>query len=157
MNVKVVQEDEERLLVATVDIAPHEVIVPLTGDLSAEPEMYSIQTGFKEHVLVSNEIRYSNHECVSPAAYFDFSCKPWVLKARRHIKQNEQVTSDYTTTEYKMAAGFDCKCNNVACRKVVKGFYYLSKTEKEELIRKKHVSPVIISLHERDTSKQGLI
>ena len=157
MNVKVVQEDEERLLVATVDIAPHEIIVPLTGDLSAEPEMYSIQTGFNEHVLVSNEIRYSNHECVSPAAYFDFSCKPWVLKARRHIKQNEQVTSDYTTTEYKMAAGFDCKCNNVACRKVVKGFYYLSKTEKEQLIRKKEVSPVIILLHERDTSKQGLI
>ena len=64
---------------------------------------------------------------------------------RRDIKKGEDITFDYTTTEYEMARAFKCLCGVANCLGEVKGFKFLS--PKEKVRREKELSPVMRKLH----------
>ena len=67
--------------------------------------------------------------------------------ATRDIKIGDELTYDYATEQYAYAAPFQCTCNDISCRGLVKGFSGLSSKEKQRLwdycsphVQKKHNS-----------------
>ena len=52
------------------------------------------------------------------------------LVAERDIKKGEDITVDYTTTEYESARPFKCLCGVVGCPGEMKGFKFLPAEEK---------------------------
>lgn len=141
-------------LIAAVDIFPGEDILSVKeGKRYPEPNRHTLQTAEKDHVEVINELRYTNHECVTANAFFDFNRNPWVLMSQKFIKRGEPITYDYVTTEYKVTESFKCKCNSEKCRNFIGGFFHLNDKEKEELINNNKVSPTIIALHNENRFK----
>ena len=141
-------------LIAAVDIFPGEDILSVKeGKRYPEANRYTLQTAEKDHVEVINELRYTNHECVTANAFFDFNRNPWVLMSQKFIKRGEPITYDYVTTEYKVTKSFKCKCNSEKCRNFIGGFFHLNDKEKEELINNNKVSPAIIALHNENRFK----
>lgn len=76
---------------------------------------------------------FINHSC-APNAFIDFKKKSF--RALRPIRKNEEITINYLATEYdmeKMGTSFICKCASKGCFKKIRGFRYLSKSEKNRL------------------------
>jgi hypothetical protein len=55
------------------------------------------------------------------------------LTAVRPINPGEEVTFNYNTTEYEMAAPFACHCGSVFCAGEIRGFKYLDRRQRERL------------------------
>jgi len=149
-NVAVSIKGCSKFLAASKDFQVGEEILKISGLVTASPTMHSMQTGMDEHTQIDNIARYTNHKCCTPNGYYDSSYTPWMLKCLRPIKKGESITYDYVTTEYKMSDEFNCDCGNEKCRKYIRGFFYLSKEEKEQLIADGLVSSVIKEMHNRD-------
>lgn len=76
--------------------------------------------------------------------FFNHSCDPntWVkiidkrafLVALRNIKNDEEITFDYSTTMLNDDWSMLCKCGNKSCRKIIKEFKYLPKDIQEKYI-----------------------
>jgi hypothetical protein len=85
----------------------------------------------------------TNHSC-DPSCYTQLSVQPpsalnaaqtatASLIARRSIAAAERLTFDYVSTEWDMAAPFDCACGAASCRGRIAGFRYLTAEQKASL------------------------
>ncbi len=77
--------------------------------------------------------QYINHSC-SPNTRLDLDTLSFI--ASKDVLAGEEITYHYCTTEFDLAAKneeFYCKCGSRNCLKVIKGFKYLSKEQKEGL------------------------
>jgi SET domain-containing protein len=76
---------------------------------------------------------FINHSC-SPNTKLD-TVHRWFI-ALKNIKKNEEITFNYLTTEWDMkrwGTDFECLCNSKKCFKHIKGFKYLSYSQKLKL------------------------
>ena len=132
-------------------------LTDLWGPLYDKPTCYTIHVTPDKHVEPQGVMKFANHSC-SPNARFVFSMQNrspsleieeghtvfWHLVACRDIKKGEDITFDYTTTEYTMARPFDCLCGADSCLGSVSGFKFLSPDQKRK--RLKFLSPVVKEL-----------
>jgi hypothetical protein len=96
-----------------------------------------------QYVITKNKNDYyDTEECF--IQYMNHSCKPNVVVSNREngdfafisyrdMSENEELTYNYTTTEYISAAPFMCSCQNDNCIGAYTGFKYLKDEEKKEL------------------------
>ncbi|XP_068702261.1 uncharacterized protein [Montipora capricornis] len=128
------------------DILSGSFLTDLWGPVLHYPHMYTVQVDINKHVEPRGPLKRFNHSC-EPNARFIYECRNvehsdldindgvfWHVIALRDIKKGEDVTLDYTTTEYDMAQGFQCKCKAKNCLGEVKGFKYLSSVQQRERI-----------------------
>jgi hypothetical protein len=119
-------------VVALAPIAAGEVLLYVNGRVVDRPSRYSVQIGAHEHVdppvpddladdMDRHAWRFLNHSCAPNAAL-----RGRTLVALRDIGRGDEITFDYATTEYEMAAPFPCGCGAPACRGVIRGFRHLS-------------------------------
>lgn len=128
---------------AQKNIAEGETIITLKGVFKDFPSKYSIQVDAHIHLhpLHDNPHRDHsiwtslNHNCI-PNSYI--STKDMTLKSLTEIAAGEEITFNYNSTEYDMAAPFNCDCKSKNCYGEIKGFKYLSPTRQTEL------SPIIL-------------
>jgi len=75
---------------------------------------------------------FINHSC-DPNARIDFSLMNYV--ALRNIKEGEEITWNYLTTEYDLEdeIKFNCKCGSKKCLGRIKGFKFLTRGQKQSL------------------------
>ena len=146
-----------KALVAAQDIPTGSQLSDMAGDEVLPESRYdTIHVGDQQHLVISNEMVYTNHCCRTPNAEFDFQSQPWRLVSTKKIRAGEWVTFDYATTEYISGRAFDCKCAG-DCRGRFDGFYALSAQEKGEMIQRGKISPVVLKLHEENKEKnQGI-
>ncbi|MCX8194279.1 MAG: SET domain-containing protein-lysine N-methyltransferase, partial [Candidatus Pacearchaeota archaeon] len=79
------------------------------------------------YVIVNQNItRYINHSC-EPNCGLRNGIE---IIALRNIKKDEEITIDYDTLEYDWKMKCNCKSKN--CRKVIKGYKYLSEKLKNK-------------------------
>jgi SET domain-containing protein len=80
---------------------------------------------YTEAILNKSFTKYTNHSC-------DPSCglKGLKLVSIRDIKKGEEITIDYDTLEYDWK--MKCNCKSADCRKVIRGYKYLSKGLKKK-------------------------
>ncbi len=115
------------------------LIFKFKGELLSKPNKYSLQIDEKKHLDSSRDIDDNlNHSC-EPNSYIDFTNLSLISK--RVIKRNEEITFNYCTTEEKLSKPFECYCGSINCYKIIKGFEYLDKLQKEKLF--KYLSPYL--------------
>jgi hypothetical protein len=119
-------------------VAPGGVVLRIEGVITDRPSRYSIQVAWDEHIAREGEDletlldRYPwlflNHSCDSNAMV-----RGRDLVAIRSILAGEEITFNYNTTEYDMAAPFACHCGSPFCAGEIRGFKGLSTPQRERL------------------------
>ena len=137
--------NNSRCIIALKDLAEGSEVCSLVqdGPVQSTPNLYSVQTGKDTHINPGSYLKFCNHSC-QPTTRFDFST--WTLVATRKISRGEEVTFNYNTSEFKMAAPFECTCKGANLGHQVKGFHFLSREEKAKLLP--FVSPAVSELEE---------
>ena len=130
---------------ATTDIKKKEIICIMNGRRISIPELkkaYSsgkariddpFQIGDKSYMILNKPYNYFNHSC-SPNAGIKGKSTMFAL---RKIEKGEEITFDYSTTEWTNDAAWKinwtklwkikCKCGSKHCRKWVRIFPLLPK------------------------------
>jgi SET domain len=109
------------------------------GKATDRPSRYSIQIGEHAHIDLEPGLTDEHVRTAYPWRFLNHSCEPnAVLRGRdfvalRAIAAGEPVTYDYNTTEYDMAAPFDCHCGRPRCLGRISGFKHLSPAEQARL------------------------
>lgn len=134
---------------ATRDIGTGETVLDINGSIQRHPTRYSIQVNLDEHVECHESLAADEMRSRFPWRFLNHCCEPnasivgRTLVARRVIRNGEQITFDYTTTEAQMAEPFDCRCGAERCLGRVSGFLALPAAEQRS--RAPYVAPHIKS------------
>jgi hypothetical protein len=122
-------KDKGKGLFAKRDIKKGELIfVRKKGKVYDEKDM--ISSGLREdHFMQIGKNKFMH--ILPPGCYGNHSCDPNCgIKedktfALKDIKKDEEITVDYDTFEYDWKMW--CKCGSKNCRKILRGYKYLSK------------------------------
>ena len=126
-------------VLATRNLAPGTPVFPLTGTLTHLPDTHTIQIGAHTHLQSDGQLwRYLNHSC-APNCRIDFGT--WTLVTTRAVQCREELTFNYLTTEWDMAAPFACQCGALHCYGRVAGFKYL--TPAQQVLLAPQCSPIL--------------
>ena len=136
---------QEALIRAKQPIRAGEVVFHLTGRIMSRPSKYSIQLGERRHLLTENSHwQFMNHGC-EPNVRIDVD--KLLMIAIRDIAPGEELTFNYNTTEWDMASPFDCLCSSNNCTGSIRGFRYLTPSQRKAL--RPWLSPLIESRFSR--------
>ncbi len=131
----------EYRLVAVGTVPKGRVLMTVEGLLVDRPSRTSVQLDERTHVDVPPGVPIEAVADAYPWRFLNHSCAPtaWLrgrkFVALRRILPSEEVTFDYNTTEYDMAAPFRCRCGSPSCSGVqVRGFRHLSAVEQRRLL-----------------------
>lgn len=76
--------------------------------------------------------RWLELEPPEPGIHLNHSCNPnagirgkVVVTALKHIKKNEEITIDYSTTEGEHLWQMRCRCGTIKCRHTIRSIQYL--------------------------------
>lgn len=79
--------------------------------VDSDPTKFTIQVG-RDHHVDADEVRFLNHSCV-PSTFVDATTGDVV--ALHPIAAGRPLTFFYPSTEWGMAAPFDCACGHAGC------------------------------------------
>ncbi|GAN02037.1 conserved hypothetical protein [Mucor ambiguus] len=134
-------------LVAERDFNKGETIADLTG-LTPGPKRYSsVQISATEHVELNSDLLYLNHSC-DPSTYLDITKR--AIVALKDIKQGEELSFFYPSTEWDMAQAFDCWCGADKCVGKVNGARHTPTKVLEQFTLSEHIIQLI---KERDSNQ----
>jgi hypothetical protein len=109
-------------LVAAAPIAAGTAVADFTDcPVHTVPSVYTIQVGAAEHVD-SPTVRYLNHSCAANV-FVDTVAR--VVITMRAIREGEELTFFYPSTEWAMVRPFACLCGALDCIEMVQGAYFL--------------------------------
>jgi hypothetical protein len=126
---------------ARQDILQDSVIFCLKGTISTRPSKYTIQVGRNRHLNFPT-IRKTDDDLDYCWQYLNHSCEPngyintaeLAFRALKNIKQGEEITFNYLTTESEMAVPFNCICGSPVCFGLIRGRDFLSAAEATRLM-----------------------
>ena len=136
-------------LLAARPVAPGDRILELAGDVHATPTRESVQIGFGRHVDAPPHTSLEERMDRYPYLFLNHSCAPNAridgryLIAVTAIATGAEVTFDYETNEYDLAAPFGCGCGAPSCRSRIRGYRHLSLEDKARLLA--HTATHLIS------------
>ncbi|MCB9642466.1 MAG: SET domain-containing protein [Myxococcales bacterium] len=115
--------DGNRSLFASRPIKAGQVIdvLPLVS-VQDKPTRFTVQTGAEQHIDIGEMWACGNHSC-SPSILFDTT--RMLVTATRDIKEGEELTFFYPSTEWDMAEPFLCHCGADGCLQHISGARYL--------------------------------
>ncbi len=92
------------------------------------PTRYTIQVDQRKHLVTEGNLgAFLNHSCDPNAR---FVAETLEMIAIKPIKKGEEVTFNYLSSEWDMAAPFACQCGADGCHKTIRGFQHLSQDHK---------------------------
>jgi SET domain-containing protein len=108
-----------------------EVLVCLRHVFVDRPERHTIQLDEHVHQAGTGEMDdYFNHSC-DPNTYLDFQKLQFV--ARRPLAVGEEISFNYLTSEWDMAAPFHCGCGTPLCVGEIRGFLHLTPEQRDAI------------------------
>jgi hypothetical protein len=125
---------------AVKPITAGEVLFYLSGEIVDQPTKYTIQLDETRHVLTPNGLWKSmNHAC-EPNVRIDTATREMI--AIRDLAPGEELTFNYNTTEWDMAAPFACGCGAKLCAGTIRGFKHLTNEQRAAILP--YASPFIV-------------
>lgn len=135
-KVLVARADVEFRVLARCPIGTGATILELRGVLVARPTRYTVQVGSDQHLEASDPADLLGSLDRHPWRFLNHSCRPnariegRLLLALVPIETGDEITFDYTTTEYDMQSPFPCRCKAPQCVQIVRGFRHLDETQR---------------------------
>jgi hypothetical protein len=140
--------------VSLVSLPPGAVFARISNPTPATVAYSSVQAGKDLHIELNCDLVYANHSC-QPSLVFDM--ERWevrVAEGRDGLKEGDELTFFYPSTEWDMAQPFECLCKTGKCRGEIKG----AKDMSVEVLRKywlnRHIEEMLAE-KERD-GKSGI-
>jgi hypothetical protein len=99
-----------------------------TPPLTPATKAYStVQTSATTHVELNSDLVYINHSC-APSLEFDIEMMEIRVAHDREggIKEGDELTFFYPSTEWEMAQPFQCRCREAKCRGWIAGASQMS-------------------------------
>lgn len=130
--------------VARSNIKAGTVIFQEHGPIHDQPHMHSIQVGVDQHCEIQGEGRFTSHS-FNPnmmVRIVEMTSHPVDFVALRDIAEGEDLTFDYTTTEWEMNAGFTDAETGMTCH----GFRHLAFERKIRLLEQGLLAKHILDL-----------
>jgi len=137
--VAVVRAGGQFSLIATEALLADALVFVIDGDERAEPDQWSVQVGARRHMAVPAGVDLAAQLDRYPWRFMNHSCAPNTridgreVRTIRPIEAGEQLTFDYDTTEWQMAAPFECRCGSPHCRGLIRGYRHLPPLERRRL------------------------
>jgi hypothetical protein len=125
----------EWCVVATRAIAPGERVLTFDGEEGDTPSRFSVQVGRDLHVSPPADVIRDGRLDAFEWRFLNHSCRPNARIVGRDvvaigmIAARQEVTFDYNTTEYDMAAPFRCRCGDCGGAEI-RGARFLSEAER---------------------------
>jgi SET domain len=100
----------------------------IKGVETAEPSFASVQVGPGLHIDMEPHLDLTAQMDLYPWRFMNHSCDPnciirdQAVFAKRAVEAGDDLTFDYNSTEYDMAAPFACTCGSEACMGLVSGW-----------------------------------
>lgn len=147
---------KQRRVFAKEAIQKGRKILDFPGRIVSEEESgeWDLQTGKNKFIraLRKNQIdNFLNHSC-RPNSYVKQTGKKFYLLALKSIRNGEEITFDYDTTDYDNEDfKFVCGCGAPSCRKIIRGFKYLNKRRRMKL--RKFLVPYLKEIFEKKGKK----
>lgn len=128
-------------LFAKKDIIAGSIIFLLKGSVSRRPTKYSVQLSRDKHIDFPS-VRKPNDDLDYAWQYLNHSCEPngyvnaveYCFCALRNIRKGQEITFNYLTTEYELAAPFRCGCGSAKCFGFIRGNKFLTADQIAELL-----------------------
>ncbi|KZM26916.1 uncharacterized protein EKO05_0010535 [Ascochyta rabiei] len=130
------------------------VFARITSATPATVAYSSVQAGKNLHIELNCDLVYINHSC-SPSLIFDMVA--WEVRVNPDreggLKEGDELTFFYPSTEWSMAQPFECLCKTSECKKTIQGAKDMRLTDLDEYWLSEHIKEL---LHERDAKKNGI-
>lgn len=126
----------EHRIIAANDIAPGDWLLTIDGQFVSEPCRYSVQVGVNQHIAPPAHLLREDGRDDYLWRFLNHSCNPSAIIVRRVLiaikpfAAGEEITFDYNTNEYAMAAPFQCRCGHCNGAQI-RGYHYLTPAEKQ--------------------------
>jgi hypothetical protein len=112
-------------------ISAGETLLALAHVFVEHAQRHTIQLDAHLHQAGTGEIDdFLNHSC-APNTALDF--ERLELRALRTIAAGEELSFDYLSSEWDMAAPFSCACGAAGCHRLIRGFRHLNADQQEAL------------------------
>lgn len=102
--------------VSLVSLPAGAIFARITTATPAAPAYSTVQIGRDAHVELNSDLLYVNHSC-RPSLEFDM--EKWEVRVSRHLegglKEGDELTFFYPSTEWAMAQKFACQCGEEGC------------------------------------------
>ena len=124
-EVRLNTDNGQRQMHALRAFTPGEIISDFWARETLDSPTYlTVQVGIDKHILLAPfELQYINHSCM-PNVFFDTTAMK--LIALTHIREGEELTFFYPSTEWSMAQPFQCYCGQPGCLGLIEGATFLS-------------------------------
>lgn len=138
-RVRVARAGRHYRLLATEAVRAGAVVLAIEGADVERPSRYSVQVERDVHVEAPGGLAAQGLLERHPWRFTNHSCDPNTmlsgrnLVAVRPIEAGEEITFNYNTTEYELAAPFACWCGSKGCAEFIRGFKHLTRAERERI------------------------
>lgn len=102
-----------------------ELIIEFTSRaIHSTPNYLTIQISDDQHIeLLPEYLECTNHSC-DPNCFFDTASRRFI--STKPIREGEELTFFYPSTEWEMDRAFQCSCGSKKCIGLIQGAKYLS-------------------------------
>ena len=108
--------------VSLVDLPAGAVFARISNPTPASCAYTSVQASRDLHIELNCDLVYINHSCW-PTLIFDMA--RWEVRVNpqleRGLKQGDELTFFYPSTEWDMAQPFECRCKETECKGTIEG------------------------------------
>ncbi|EDU49408.1 hypothetical protein PtrSN002B_007462 [Pyrenophora tritici-repentis] len=101
--------------VSLVSLPPGALFARITNPTPATVAYSSVQASRDLHIELNSDLVYINHSC-APSLVFDMA--RWEIRVSdkgQGLKEGDELTFFYPSTEWDMAQPFDCLCKDEVC------------------------------------------
>lgn len=125
-EVRQLVHNQQKALYALRSFQPGELIAEFSaGTIAAEPTYLTVQVDVGKHITLQPEfLQYINHSC-APNVFFNTTTMQ--LVALKEIREDEEMTFFYPSTEWEMTQPFRCYCGSPVCLGEIRGASFLPK------------------------------
>ncbi|RKH20777.1 methyltransferase domain-containing protein [Corallococcus sp. CA047B] len=122
-------------MVTTRAVAAGEVLLVIEGSRVRAPGRDTLQVGVDQHLATPDAPwRFINHACEPTALFHPGSdTESPRFTARTALAAGQEVTFNYLTSEWNLAAPFPCGCGAATCVGWVRGARYLTAGQRDAL------------------------
>ena len=138
-RVAVAGDSDAFRVVAVAAVNAGDVLFHVSGIVTDRPSRYSIQIEEHRHIDLAPDTPLETMKVAATWRFLNHSCAPSAflrgleVVALHRIEPGDAVTYHYCTTEFEMAAPFECECGHRHCLGMVRGFAHLPHTEQTRL------------------------
>jgi SET domain len=142
-EIRELQPEGHRALFSRKNFQIGEAIHPFGASQTlTQPDRYTVQTAAADrHIILDPEfLLYINHHC-RPNCFFDL--RTMQLRAVAPIRQGDEFTFFYPSTEWAMSEAFQCHCGSTHCLGRVQGAAYLDEEKLSNYDLSDHIKDLV--------------